>query len=139
MAAAEIAEAVGVSLRTAYRDLDDLQLFGFPLYAEKRGKACCGRFVDAYTFRIPPPFSLTELLSLHVSRELFKVLRGTVFFEPLEALIDKVRSALPPEAPTHLDQVQSTFHTSIRPYRDYSRFKDITVVLRQSTHVAHRT
>ena len=36
--AAEIAEIGGTSLRTAYRDLGDLQLAGFPLYNEKGEK-----------------------------------------------------------------------------------------------------
>ena len=125
LTAAEIAEAGGVSLRTAYRDLDDLQLSGFPLYTEKGEKGRRWRFVDAYAFKVPPPFSFTELLALHTSKDLFKVLKGTIFFESLESLIDKVRSALPPEALAYLDRIQSTFHTSIRPYKDYGRFKDI--------------
>lgn len=32
---AEIAKIAGVSLRTAYRDLNDLEVAGFPLYTEK--------------------------------------------------------------------------------------------------------
>jgi predicted DNA-binding transcriptional regulator YafY len=36
LTATEIAELGGVSLRTAYRDLDDLQYAGFPLYTDKR-------------------------------------------------------------------------------------------------------
>ena len=38
LTAVEIAELGSISIRTAYRDLDDLQLAGFPLFAEKGEK-----------------------------------------------------------------------------------------------------
>ena len=39
LTANDIAEEGGVSLRTAYRDMDDLQYAGFPIFSEKEGKA----------------------------------------------------------------------------------------------------
>ena len=86
LTATEIAEMGGISLRTAYRDLDDLQLAGFPLYSEKRAGCRCWKFVDTYKSNLPFPFTYTELMSLHMSRDLFKIFKGTVFFESLESL-----------------------------------------------------
>ncbi|MBW1838022.1 MAG: transcriptional regulator [Deltaproteobacteria bacterium] len=123
--AAEIADLVGVSLRTAYRDLDDLQLAGFPLYAEKRKNSNLWKFVDTYRFKVPPPFTFTELMSLHLGRDLFRVLKGTVFAESLESIFKKVRSTLPPPTLEYLDRIQSTFHMGIKPYKDYKRFREI--------------
>ena len=57
-----------VSLRTAYRDMDDLQLAGFPIYTEKEGKVTRWRFIDDYKFKIPEPFTLTEMLCLHLGK-----------------------------------------------------------------------
>jgi len=48
--AAEIAARGDVSIRTAYRDLDDLQLAGFPLYTEKGVKGNRWKFIDKYKF-----------------------------------------------------------------------------------------
>ena len=62
LTAAEVAEEGDVSLRTAYRDMDDLQLAGFPIYTEKEVKTTRWRFIDDYKFKIPEPFTLTELL-----------------------------------------------------------------------------
>ena len=52
LTAAEIAEIGGGSLRTAYRDLGDLQLAGFPLYTEKGDKGNRWKFVEKYKFKV---------------------------------------------------------------------------------------
>ena len=122
---AEIAEIGNVSLRTAYRDLDDLQLAGFPLYTEKSEKGNRWKFVDKYKFKVPQPFTLTELMALHLSRDLLLVFKGTVFFESLETLFDKVVTTLPPPMLDYLNKIQSTFHMSIRPYKDYEKYRKI--------------
>jgi len=123
--ATEIADLGGVSLRTAYRDLDDLQLAGFPLYAEKEEKGQRWKFVDSYRFKVPQPFTFTELMSLHLSKDLFKVFKGTVFDESLESLFDKVRASLPPQTLAYLDRVQSVFHMGVKPYKEYGRYREI--------------
>jgi len=125
LTAAEIAERGGVSPRTAYRDLDDLQLAGFPLFAEKGEKGNRWKFVDAYKLKVPQPFTFTELMSLHLSKDLFKVFKGTVFFESLASLFEKVRATLPSQTLTYLDRIQSTFHMGIKPYKKYHRFRKI--------------
>ena len=138
LTAAEIAERVGISQRTAYRDLDDLQLAGFPLYAEKGEKGNRWKFVDTYTFKVPQPFTFTELMSLRMSKDLFQVFKGTVFSESLESLFYKVRSTLSPQMLAYLDRIQSTFHMSIRPYKDYARFKNIINKVNQAAMECRR-
>ena len=122
---AEIAEISNVSLRTAYRDLDDLQLAGFPLYTEKSENGNRWKFVDKYKFNVPQPFTFTELMALHLSKDLLLAFKDTVFFESLETLFDKVVTTLPPPMLDYLDKIQSTFHTSIRPYKDYKKYRKI--------------
>jgi len=121
----EIAKVGGASLRTAYRDLGDLQLAGFPLYTEKEEKGNRWKFVDTYKLKLSYPFTVTELMSLHLSKDLFKVFKGTVFFESLESMFEKVLATLPPESVAYLERIQSTFHMGIRPYKDYERFRKI--------------
>ena len=130
---AKIAEIGGASLRTAYRDLSDLQLAGFPLYTEKGEKGNRWKFVDTYNFKVSQPFTFTELMALHLSRDLFQVFKGTVFFESAESLFKKVQATLPPQALAYLDQIQSKFHISIKPYKDYERFRKIIEQVNQAT------
>jgi predicted DNA-binding transcriptional regulator YafY len=122
---AEIANREETGIRTIYRDLEALQAAGFPLYTEKVDKANRWAFVDTYKFKIPAPFTLTELMSLYFYKDLVRVLKGTPFHDSIDSVFKKIQSTLPPQALRYLDQVQSVFHVGIRPYSDYGRFKNI--------------
>lgn len=132
LTATEIAGFAGVSLRTAYRDLDDLQFAGFPLFTEKGPQGQRWKFVESYQFKVPQPFTFTELLSLHLSRDLFKVFTGTVFYDSLASLFEKIRATLPPQALAYLDRMQSIFHMSLRPYKDYEKYRELICQVNQA-------
>jgi len=138
LTAAELAELGGISQRTAYRDLDDLQLAGFPLFAEKGEKGNRWKFVDTYRFKVPQPFTFTELMSLHLSKDLFKVFKGTVFSESIETLFEKVQAALAPQTQAYLDRIQSTFHMGIKQYKDYRKFSKIIKKVNQAATECRR-
>jgi predicted DNA-binding transcriptional regulator YafY len=122
---AEIAKREETGIRTIYRDLEALQAAGFPLYTEKVDKANRWAFIDTYKFKIPAPFSLTELMSLYFYKDLVRVFKGTPFHDSIDSVFKKIQSTLPPQALRYLDQVQSVFHVGIRPYSDYGRFRNI--------------
>lgn len=132
LTADEIARIAGVSLRTAYRDLNDLEVAGFPLYTEKDEKGRRWNFVETYHFDTPQPFSCTELMSLHMSREMLEVFKGTVFFDSLESAFQKIETTIPPQALTYLDRVRSTFQVGINPYKDYRRYRNIIDKINQA-------
>jgi len=122
---AELARREGIGIRTIYRDLTALQEAGFPLYTEKMEGANRWAFVDSYKFKIPPPFTLTELMSLHLYRDLLKVFKGTPFYDSLEELFKKVQATIPPSALGYLDRIQSVFSVGIKPYGEYGRLREI--------------
>jgi predicted DNA-binding transcriptional regulator YafY len=122
---AELAELEGVGLRTAYRDLEALQEAGFPLYAERVERASRWMFVDTFRFKVPPPFTVTELMALHLYGDLVRVFQGTPFYDSLESLFKKVRSTLPPQALSYMDRINRVFHVGIKPYSDYGRIREI--------------
>jgi len=93
---AELARREQVGARTIYRDLDALHEAGFPLYPEKVDRSQKWFFVDTYKFKVPPPFTLTELMSLWLYRDLVKVFKGTAFYDSLESVFKKVKITLPP-------------------------------------------
>jgi predicted DNA-binding transcriptional regulator YafY len=132
LTAVEIADLGNVSLRTAYRDLDDLQYAGFPLYTDKEEYGQRWKFIDTYQSSLPVPFTYTELMSLHLSRDLFKVFQGTVFAESLETLFDKILATLSPDTLAYLDKIKSTFHMGIRPYKNYQRFRELITRVNQA-------
>ncbi|MGA2958025.1 MAG: transcriptional regulator [Thermodesulfobacteriota bacterium] len=121
----EIAQREETGIRTIYRDLEALQAAGFPLYTEKVERATRWAFIDTFKFKIPPPFTLTELMSLYFYKDLVRVLKGTPFYDSLESVFKKIQSTLPPQALRYLDQIQSVFHVGIKPYKDYAKFREI--------------
>jgi len=122
---AEIANREETGIRTIYRDLEALQAAGFPLYSEKVDKANRWAFVDTYKFKIPAPFTLTELMSLYFYKDLVRVFKGTPFHDSIDSVFKKIQSTLPPPALRYLDQMQSVFHVGIKPYKDYAQFRNI--------------
>ncbi len=132
LTATEIAELGDISLRTAYRDLDDLQLAGFPLYAETGENGRRWKMVETYKLSTTPPFTTTELLSLYLSEDLFKIFQGTVFHESLNALLDKVTATLPPETLSYLDRMRSSFSMKSKSYKNYGRFREMISQVNQA-------
>lgn len=132
LSVADIAAAAGVPLRTAYRDLEDLQRAGFPLYNEHQSRASVWKMVDTHKAKTPMPFTLTELLSLHLCQDLFTVFKDTVFHESLTDLLAKVRAGLPPAALEYLEKLRATFHMGARPYKDYGRFRHLISQVNQA-------
>ena len=89
---AEIAEREETGIPTIYRNLEALQTGGFLLYIGRIEKANHWAFIDTFKFKIPPPFTLTELMSLYFYKDLVRVLKGTPFYESLDSVFKKMQS-----------------------------------------------
>jgi len=135
---AELAELENVANRTIYRDLETFQAAGFPIYYERVDQANRWAFVDTYKFQVPQPFSLTELMSLHLYGNLVRMFRGTVFYDSLESLFKKVRATLPSQTLAYLDRIQATFSVGLKPYKEYGRFKEILNQVNQAVLKSRR-
>jgi predicted DNA-binding transcriptional regulator YafY len=123
--AAELAEELECHPRTLYRDLEALQITGFPIYTEKVEGKNLWSLLDTLKHHIPIPFSLTELMALYFSTDMLKAFKGTVFHDSLDSLSQKIKATLPPESMKYLKSVQQTLQVGIKPYKDYARFKEI--------------
>jgi predicted DNA-binding transcriptional regulator YafY len=123
--AAELAEALECNPRTLYRDLEALQVAGFPIYTERSDGKNLWSLLDTVKHQMPVPFTLTELMALYFSRDMLKVFKDTAFYDSLESLLQKVKTTLPPESIKYLKNVEQTLHLCMKPYKDYGRFKEI--------------
>ncbi len=112
---AELASVLDCHTRTVYRDLEALQLAGFPIYTDRQEGPSRWRLLEAARPKVPIPFSLTELMALYFSRDLLQVLRGTVLFEALESLFQKIRTTLPPETRGYLSAFQQSVKVGAHP------------------------
>ena len=66
--AANLANELEYGVRTIYRDLEALQVAGFPLYTEKVGGKSLWSVLDTEKHQLPIPFTLPELMALNFSR-----------------------------------------------------------------------
>jgi predicted DNA-binding transcriptional regulator YafY len=91
--ARSLAQTLGVSLRTVYRDVADLQLSGVPI----EGEAGVG-YVLRKGSDIPPlMFNANELEALVVGSRFVRAFAGTQLAESAQSALLKIEAVLPPE------------------------------------------
>ena len=123
--APELADELGCHSRTVYRDLEALQIGGFPLYSEHIDNKSYWSLIDTAKRQIPVPFSLTELMALYFSRDMMKFLKNTVFYDSLETLFQKVKTTLSQENIRYLTRIENSLEVGQTPYKPYGEFKEI--------------
>ena len=123
--AAQLAEEIECHPRTVYRDLEALQVAGFPIYNEKVEGKGLWSLLDTIKHQIPIPFSFTELMALYFGSDMLKVFKHTVFYDSLESLFKKIKTTLPPESNKYLKSVEQTLHLGLKPFKEYGKFREI--------------
>jgi predicted DNA-binding transcriptional regulator YafY len=123
--AADLAGELDCHPRTVYRDLEALQVAGFPMYTERVEGKNLWSLLDTVKHHMPIPFSLTELMALYFSRDMLKIFKHTAFYDSLETLFQKIRTTLPPESINYLKAVEQTLTVGLKPFKDYAQFREI--------------
>ena len=123
--AADLSEGLECGWRTVYRDLEALQVAGFPIYSERIDGKNAWSLLGKAKNSIPIPLNLTELMALYFSRGMMKVLKDTVFYDSLETLFEKIKTTLPSEYIEYLGQVEKSLEVRAEPYKQYGKVRDI--------------
>lgn len=112
----ELAERTGVSTRTIRRDLEALQLAGFPLYDESHdGKKYWTLEQKAFRRLDATGFTFAELSALYFSRTLVECLSATPFQSDLTSAFDKLTEALTPSMRQFLDRLPLVIQAKADP------------------------
>lgn len=122
--AADLARELEYHWRTVYRDLEALQLAGFPIFTDRIDGKNLWSVLDSARHNIPIPLHLTELMALYFSRGLMTVLKDTVFYESLESFFRKIKATLPAETIQYLDRIEQSFEVGSKPYKHYGQLRD---------------
>ena len=141
----ELASELDCHPRTVYRDLEALQVAGFPVYNERVDNKSLWSLLDSAKHLIPVPFNVTELMALYFSRDMLKTLKETIFYDALESLFQKVKTTLPPEYLGYLAQFEDSLTVGFKPYKNYSAHGEVirsvntAVVNRQLIDISYYT
>jgi predicted DNA-binding transcriptional regulator YafY len=116
----ELMREAKCSRRTVRRDLSVLQAAGFPLTSEQDGRESRYRLTESSRAAPTIPFTLTELMSLHLGRHLLVPLRGTPVGEAVHSALERVSAALDPSAKAFLAGLDRTISTRTGQAKDSS-------------------
>ena len=121
--AAQLADRLGVSLRTVYRDVRDLSLSGVPV----EGEAGVGYRLKP-GFDVPPlMFTLSEIEALAVGARMVEAWGGPVLAEGARTAIEKIVAALPPERRLAVESTRlyaPSFHVDGRAMRQLEAVRE---------------
>ncbi len=130
---AELAKSLDCHPRTVYRDLEALQIAGFPVLNERKEGKNLWSLMDTVRHQIPIPFSLTELMALYFSRDMMKVLKNTIFHDSLESLFKKIKTMLSPEYIRYLEQVEKSMEVGRTPHKPYGKYREVIAAVNEAT------
>ena len=111
--------------RTVRRDLEALEEAGFPIYTENVNGKTRWLLMESARNPMPVPFNMSELMALYFGRDALKVLKGTVFYDSLEALFQKIKAIIPPESKKYLKNIEQSLKVGSKPYKPYRKYKKI--------------
>ena len=126
----ELAQRLECSKRQVQRDLNVLQQVGFPVSYEARdlGKRFW-KLDQSFIQKQELVLSVTELLSLFLSRQLLSPLAGTQFGDGLGGALDKIKALLPKKALGYFNGLDENLLVKSIAKHDYSgQDKQITII-----------
>jgi predicted DNA-binding transcriptional regulator YafY len=132
----DLAERTGVTTRTIRRDLEALQLAGFPLYDESHdGRKYWKLEQKAFKRLDATGFTFAELSALYFSRTLVECLAATPFQKDVASAFDRLFEALTPSMRQFLDRLPLVIQAkadpgaqaAATPGREISRLLDATL------------
>jgi predicted DNA-binding transcriptional regulator YafY len=112
----ELAERTGVTTRTIRRDLEALQLAGFPLYDEVHDNKRYWMLEQKAFRRLDAAgFTFAEISALYFSRTLVEGTAPTPFQKDVTGAFDKLADALTPSMRQFLDRLPSVIQAKAGP------------------------
>src|SRR5215212_3332481 len=134
--ASELAEKLGVSIRTVHRYFEMLDEMGIPVYAE-RGPY--GGFSLVRGYKIPPlVFSLEEAVAVYLGTSLVSEMWGQLYREAAQGAMAKLENILPNEQRGEIDWARRSLVATALQRTDLSAFLPVLEDLRRAIHEHQR-
>jgi len=128
----DMAEQLGATPRAIYRDLEVLEKLPVQLYTDKNGKESYWKIDPDFRNRLSIPFSLSELLSLYFAQDSIRPLDGTVLYDSLQSLFEKVWAILPKPLFKEMVGLRGSFLSGIPAQKDYGVYREFIKVIQEA-------
>ncbi len=125
----DLMREMGCSRRTIRRDLEVLQAVGFPLTDVRDGRDSRHGLMEGARSIPTIPFTIPELMSLHMGRHLLVPLRATPFGASVHTALQKIATTLSPEAKAFLDRIENELSAQEIQSKNYKGLQDILKIL----------
>ena len=130
--ASELADKLGVSIRTLHRYFEMLDEMGIPVYAE-RGPY--GGFSLVRGYKLPPlVFSLEEAVSVYLGTSLIRETWGELYRDAAQSAMAKVENILPNEQREEIQWARRSLVTTSLYRADLASLSPLMEKLRTATH-----
>lgn len=125
----EVAEELGYTVRTVYRDLQVLERVGVPIYQDRRGRQARWRVMEGYRRRLSVTLSWPEMLALVAARKMLEGLSAAPLADAAASAVTKVNEALPREVAERAAHFDEIFSAQLGPAHDYRSKGEVLRVL----------
>ena len=134
--AADLAEALGVSVRTLHRYIDMLDDMGIPVYSE-RGPY--GGFSLVRGYKLPPLiFTPEEAVAIYLGSKQVIEMWGQLYQEAAQGALAKLQNVLPDEQLKEIGWARRSLAVTHMHRADFTRYAPILDDLRRAAHEQHR-
>jgi len=127
-----MAEQLQAPPRAVYRDLQVLEELRVPLYTDKNGRESFWKIDPDYRNRLSIPFTLSELLSLYFAQDSIRSLDGTVLYDSLQSLFEKVWAILPKPVFRQMVDLRGSFVSGISAQKNYGDYREFIKVIQEA-------
>lgn len=128
----DLAAELDSNVRSVYRDMEALELAGFPIFNEEADGVERWKFIEGYKHKIPIPLEMTEIMALVIACDHLKVFDGTVFSGSLVCAFDKIKATLKPDARNFIDELSSSFRVGVFGRKDYCAHKNTIEIVNKA-------
>jgi predicted DNA-binding transcriptional regulator YafY len=128
----DMADQLAAPSRAVYRDLDVLQQLKVPLFTDRSGRESYWKVDPSYRSKLSIPFTLSELLSLYLAQDSTRSLEGTVFYDSLQSLFEKVWAVLPKPLFRQMVELRGSFISGLPPQKTYGEYREFVNVIEEA-------
>ncbi|HXG53720.1 MAG TPA: WYL domain-containing transcriptional regulator [candidate division Zixibacteria bacterium] len=129
---ADMARQLDAHPRAIYRDLQVLERLPVPIYQDRSGREVYWKLDPDFRKTLSIPVTLSELLAVYLAQDALRPLEGTVLYESLQSLFDKVRAGIPRSLFRELVDLRGAFVSDLPAQKEYRTHREFVEIVNEA-------